>query len=70
MAEEQGKQYGQFIAKARTNEDFKARLKAGLKSAMNEVGMDAAVGVEIEVVESTQEKVRLAVPPNPLMVAL
>ena len=31
MAEEQGKQYGQLIAKAWTDEAFKARLKADPK---------------------------------------
>ena len=65
MAEEQGKQYGQLIAKAWSDEEFKARLLANPKDAMAEVGMDAPEGVEIEVVESTQEKAYLVIPPKP-----
>jgi len=66
MPEEQGKQYGQLIAKAWTDEAFKARLKADPKAAMKEVGMDVPAGVEIEVVESTQEKAYLVIPPQPV----
>ncbi len=65
MPEEQGKQYGQLIAKAWTDEAFKARLKADPKAAMKEAGIDAPEGVEIEVVESTQEKAYLVIPPKP-----
>ena len=66
MAEEQGNPYGQLIAKAWTDEAFKARLKADPKAAMKEVGMDVPEGVEIEVVESTQEKAYLVIPPKPV----
>ncbi len=66
MAEEQGKQYGQLIAKAWSDEEFKARLKADPKAAMKEVGIDAPEGVEVEVVESTQEKAYLVIPPKPV----
>ena len=65
MAEERGKQYGQLVAKAWSDEGFKARLLANPKAAMAEVGMDAPEGVEIEVVESTQEKAYLVIPPKP-----
>lgn len=41
------------------------RPKAGPMPARAEAGMDAPEGVEVEVVESTQEKVYLAVPPKP-----
>ena len=63
--EEQGKQYGQLIAKAWSDEEFKARLMANPKDAMAEVGMDVPEGLEIEVVENTQEKVYLIIPPKP-----
>ncbi len=63
--EEQDKRYGQLIAKAWADEEFKARLKADPKAAMAEVGMDLAEGVEIEVVESTLEKIYLVIPPKP-----
>ena len=66
MAEERGKQYGQLVAKAWSDEGFKARLLANPKAAMAEVGMDAPEGVEIEVVESTQEKAYLVIPPKPV----
>jgi len=66
MAEEQGKQYGQLIAKAWSDEDFKARLLADPKAAMKEAGIDVPEGVEIEVVESTQEKAYLVIPANPV----
>ena len=56
---EKGNQFGQLIAKALTDEEFKARLKADPKAAMKEVGMDVPEGVEIEVLESTQEKAYL-----------
>ena len=38
MPEEQGNPYGQLIAKAWTDEAFKARIKADPKAAMKEVG--------------------------------
>ena len=41
------------------------RLKADPRPARAEAGMDAPEGVEVEVVESTQEKVYPAVPPKP-----
>ena len=41
------------------------RLKAGPRPAGAEAGMDAPEGMEVEVVESTQEKVYPAVPPKP-----
>ena len=63
--EEQDKRYGQLIAKAWADEEFKAKLKADPKAAMAEVGMDLAEGVEIEVVESTPEKAYLVIPPKP-----
>jgi hypothetical protein len=66
MAEEPGKKYGQLIAKAWSDEGFKARLLANPKAAMAEVGMDAPEGVEIEVVESTQEKAYLVISPKPV----
>ena len=56
MPEEQSNPYGQLIAKAWTDEAFKAKLLSDPKAALAEVGMDAPEGVEIEVVESTQEK--------------
>ena len=65
MAEERGKQYGQLVAKAWSDEGFKARLLTNPKAAMAEVGMDAPEGVEIEVVESTQEKAYLFILPKP-----
>ncbi len=63
--EEQDKRYGQLIAKAWADEEFKAKLKADPKAAMAEVGMDLAEGVDIEVVESTPEKAYLVIPPKP-----
>jgi len=66
MAEAQGNPYGQLIAKAWSDEAFKKRLLADPKAAMKEVGMDAPEGVEIEVVESTQEKAYLVIPPKPV----
>ncbi len=40
MAEAQGNPYGQLIARAWSDEGFKARLLADPKAAMTEVGMD------------------------------
>jgi len=66
MAEEQGNPYGQLIAKAWSDEGFKAKLLSDPKAAMKEVGMDVPEGVDIEVVESTQEKVYLVIPAKPV----
>ena len=66
MAEAQGNPYGQLIAKAWSDEGFKARLKADPKAAMKEAGIDVPEGVDIEVVESTQEKAYLVIPPKPV----
>ena len=41
------------------------RLKADPRPARAEAGMDVAEGMEVEVVESTQEKAYPAVPPKP-----
>ena len=51
MAEAQGTPYGQLIARAWSDEGFKARLLADPKAAMAEVSMDVPEGVEIEVVK-------------------
>ena len=62
--EEHGKQYGQLIAKAWTDEGFRAQLMVDPKAAMKKVGIDVLEGVEIEVIESTQKKACLVIPPK------
>ncbi|MDP6561070.1 MAG: nitrile hydratase subunit alpha [Candidatus Binatia bacterium] len=70
MAEEQSNPYGQLIAKAWTDQEFKARLKADPKATMKEVGMDVPEGVDIEVVETHRRRPIWSYPPNPSVSSL
>ena len=64
--EEREKQYGQLIAKAWTDDEFKARLKADPRATLAEVGIEPPAGLEIEVLESTPGKAYLVIPPKPV----
>ena len=65
MAEEQGNPYGQLIAKAWTDEEFKARLKADPKAAMKEVGIDIPGNHTVHVHEAAPDEHHLVIPPKP-----
>ena len=66
MAEEQGKQYAQLIAKTWTDEDFKAKLKADPKAALKEVGIDVPESHTVHVHEAAPDEHHLILPPKPV----
>ena len=67
MAEdEQARQYGKLIAKAWSDEDFKARLKADPRAAMAEVGMSIPDGHTLHVHEGTADEHHLVIPHPPV----
>ena len=65
IAEERKKQYGQLIAKAWTDEEFKARLKADPKAGLKEVGIDVPEGHAVHVHEAASDEHHLVIPPKP-----
>ena len=63
--EEQQRKMGQVIARTWLDEAFKARLKKNPVAVLKEVGYELPPGLEIEVVESTEKKAYLVLPPKP-----
>jgi hypothetical protein len=62
--ERHARQYGELIAKAWSDKDFKARLMDDPKAAMAELGI-GTLDVEIEVLEASPGKAYLIIPPEP-----
>lgn len=63
--ERHARQYGELIAKAWSDSDFKARLIANPKIAMAELGIGTLPEVEVEVLEASLKKAYLVIPPEP-----
>ncbi len=64
MPDNRSNKHGELIAKAWADEAFKARLKNDPKAAMKELGIDPPA-MELQVVESTPQKMYLVIPPKP-----
>lgn len=58
------RQYGELLARAWSDPDFKARLIADPKAAMKELGI-GTLDVDIEVLEASPTKAYLVIPPEP-----
>ncbi len=63
--EEFQKAYGKVVAKAWSDEDFKAKLLADPKTVLKENGLAISKDVEPRVVEITDKIVHLILPPKP-----
>ncbi len=61
----QEKQWGQIVAKAWADEEFKARLMAEPKAVLREHGLEPEAGVEVRVVEDTERVRHFVLPPAP-----
>jgi Nitrile hydratase, alpha chain len=61
----QDKQWGQIVAKAWADEDFKRRLMAEPAAVLREHGLEIAPGVEVSVHEESDTVRHLVLPPNP-----
>ncbi len=65
QAEEYAKKYGQIVAKAWADEEFKARLLADPAAVLQAEGLAVPAGVELRAVENTAQVMYLTLPPKP-----
>lgn len=63
--DEYAKQYGQVVAKAWADDDFKQRFLADPAGVLKEEGVSLPEGIELHVVENTNEVVYLTLPAKP-----
>ncbi|HEX4608161.1 MAG TPA: NHLP leader peptide family RiPP precursor [Urbifossiella sp.] len=61
----QERAWGQIVAQAWADEDFKARLLADPRGVLAEYGIDTPEGVDLEVVEDTDTVRHFILPPSP-----
>lgn len=59
------KQWGMLVARAWSDNDFKARLMNDPAAVLEEHGIDVPLGVEFKVVEDTEDVCHLVLPPSP-----
>ena len=59
------KQYGQVVAKAWADEDFKQRLLANPAATLQAEGIAVPQGVELRAVENTDKVLYFMLPPKP-----
>ncbi len=59
------KQYGQVVARAWADDDFKQRLLADPAAVLQAEGMAVPPGVELRAVENTDKVTYLMLPPKP-----
>ena len=64
-AEQQAKQWGQIVAEAWQDDDFKKRLMANPSAVLKQRGMDVPGGVQVRVVENNDQVVHLLLPAKP-----
>lgn len=57
--------YGQVVARAWTDPDFKARLKTDPRTALAEMGLGYPDDVRLEMHENAPEVMHLVIPPQP-----
>jgi hypothetical protein len=65
ISAEQQKKYGQLVAKAWSDEEFKRKLLSDPVATLAAAGLPAPAGFEVRVVESTDKIVYLVLPPKP-----
>jgi hypothetical protein len=64
-AEQQINQWGQIVAKAWQNDGFKKRLLANPSAVLKERGLEVPGGVQIRMVEDTDQILHLTLPAKP-----
>jgi hypothetical protein len=64
-AEDYAKKYGQIVARAWSDDEFKQRFLSDPASVMSESGLPVPEGVEIRAVETTDEVLYLTLPAKP-----
>ena len=62
---EQNKRWAKVVAKAWADEDYKQRLIDNPGSVLAEEGMEVPAGVELKVVEASENQSWLVLPPKP-----
>jgi hypothetical protein len=62
---EDARLYGQIIARAWVDDDFKARFLADPGAVMRDAGMNIPAGTEVRALENTDRVLHLVVPPRP-----
>ncbi len=65
QAQEYAKRYGQLVARAWSDEAFKARLLAEPAAVLAEQGIELPPGMEVRVHENSRTAVHVALPPEP-----
>jgi hypothetical protein len=65
MAEDLNKQWSQVVAKAWTDASFKKQLLADPAAALKQQGIDVPRGLQVKVVENTDQVLYLVLPPKP-----
>ena len=63
--QEYARNYGQLVSRAWSDPAFKQRLLSDPAAVLKEQGIDVGPGVEVRVVENTENVVYLALPPQP-----
>ncbi len=63
--QEYAKQFGQVVAKAWADDEFKARFLADPASVLTEQGIAVPAGLEVRAVENTSNVVYITLPPKP-----
>src|SRR3954453_22339526 len=59
------RKFGQVVARAWSDDEYKARLLAEPNAVLQEAGIDVPPGVEFRIVENTDNVVYLPLPPTP-----
>ena len=62
---DEGFKFGEYLKLARTDPEFRARLRADPAAALAERGVSLAVGVDLRLAEDTPEVRHFVLPPNP-----
>jgi hypothetical protein len=63
--EELARLYGQIVARAWVDDDFKARFLGDPTAVMREAGMSVPAGTEVRALENTDHVLHVVVPPRP-----
>jgi len=63
--QEYQQKWGQLVARAWSDEDFKRRLLAEPEAVLNEAGLNVVEGVQIKIMENTDRLAYLALPAKP-----
>jgi hypothetical protein len=65
MAEDLNKQWGQVVAKAWSDASFKKKLLADPAAALKASGLEVPRGLQVKVVENTDQVLHLVLPAKP-----